>query len=248
MWAIREKGWILNARPGNDGGVGNTLEDLLEIPENNLPLANAAEWELKCHRANTSSLLTLCHLDPSPRAYSLVTRMLLPKYGWPHQLAGTDYPIEEQSFRQTIRAGVYSDRGFTVVVDRAQARVAVSFDASQVSERHHEWLETVRQRAGLGELDPLPYWGVADLLHKIGSKLHNCFLIVADVKRERGQEFYRYTRILMLQDLAEDRLIDALASGIIRIDFDARSGHNHGTKFRLPQVELPSIYDQVFEL
>ena len=26
---VREKGWIKNARPGNAGGVGNTLEDLL---------------------------------------------------------------------------------------------------------------------------------------------------------------------------------------------------------------------------
>lgn len=31
---IREKGWVPNARPGNAGGVGNTLEDLLGIQEN----------------------------------------------------------------------------------------------------------------------------------------------------------------------------------------------------------------------
>lgn len=30
---IREKGWVPNARPGNAGGVGNTLEDLLGIQE-----------------------------------------------------------------------------------------------------------------------------------------------------------------------------------------------------------------------
>lgn len=28
---IKEKGWIKNARHGNAGGVGNTLEDLLGI-------------------------------------------------------------------------------------------------------------------------------------------------------------------------------------------------------------------------
>jgi hypothetical protein len=33
---IRDKGWVCNARPGNAGGVGNTLEDLLGIKENNL--------------------------------------------------------------------------------------------------------------------------------------------------------------------------------------------------------------------
>ncbi len=35
---IKSKGWIKNARYGNCGGVGNTLEDLLGIKENNLPL------------------------------------------------------------------------------------------------------------------------------------------------------------------------------------------------------------------
>jgi len=40
---IRDMGWIPNARPGNSGGIGNTLEDLLGIEENNLPMPNAAE-------------------------------------------------------------------------------------------------------------------------------------------------------------------------------------------------------------
>ena len=63
---IRGMGWIENLRHGNDGGVGNTLEDLLEIEENNLPVPNASEWELKCQRSNTSSLTTLFHSEPSP--------------------------------------------------------------------------------------------------------------------------------------------------------------------------------------
>lgn len=42
---IREKGWIISGRHGNHGAVGNTLEDLLGIEENNLPIPNAAEWE-----------------------------------------------------------------------------------------------------------------------------------------------------------------------------------------------------------
>ena len=43
--AIYAKGWIENYRGNNDGAVGNILEDLLEIPENNLPIPNAAEWD-----------------------------------------------------------------------------------------------------------------------------------------------------------------------------------------------------------
>ena len=44
---ISAMGFVPNARKGNAGGIGNTLEDLLGIKENNLPIPNAAEWELK---------------------------------------------------------------------------------------------------------------------------------------------------------------------------------------------------------
>ena len=81
---IRSTGWIKNTRQGNVGGVGNTVEDILGIPENNLPIPNSAEWELKCHRLDSSSLITLFHSEPSPQALKFVPNILLPKYGWPH--------------------------------------------------------------------------------------------------------------------------------------------------------------------
>ena len=49
----------------NDGAVGNTLESLLGIRENNLPIPNTREWELKGQRSHTSSLITLKHIEPS---------------------------------------------------------------------------------------------------------------------------------------------------------------------------------------
>ncbi|MDE0267786.1 MAG: MvaI/BcnI family restriction endonuclease [Acidimicrobiaceae bacterium] len=114
---IRKRGWIKTHRRGNDGGVGNTLEDLLGIEENNLPLPNAGEWEIKGQRAGTTSLITLFHMEPSPRAMKFVPRVLLPKYGWPHQQAGDNHPKGEMSFRQTISVGSCSNRGFSVKIN-----------------------------------------------------------------------------------------------------------------------------------
>lgn len=85
---IREMGFVPNNRHGNHGGIGNTLEDLLGIEENNLPIPNAAEWELKCQRLGTTSLTTLFHIEPSPTAMKLVPSCLLPLYGWKHTEAG----------------------------------------------------------------------------------------------------------------------------------------------------------------
>jgi len=245
---IRDMGWILNARSGNVGGVGNTLEDLLGIEENNLPIPNAAEWELKCQRANTTSLMTLFHIEPSPRALKFVPQVFLPLYGWQHQEAGGEYGLDEMSFRQTINGHQRSDRGFVVVVDRPQRKVLISFDASAVDPRHGDWLNSVDERVGLGELNPQPYWGFDDLRNKAGTKLLNCFYVQAEARRESGQEFFRYSNIMILQGFSIDGLLSGIEQGYVYIDFDARTGHNHGTKFRLRRDKLPLLYSQRTEV
>jgi len=105
---IFEKGWYKSVKETrdirNDGAVGNTLETLLGIKENNLPIPNAREWELKGQRSHTQSLITLKHSEPSPRASCIVPQILLPKYGWRHEEAGKKYPKTEMSFRSTTSA------------------------------------------------------------------------------------------------------------------------------------------------
>jgi len=245
---IAAKGWIENARHGNAGGVGNTLEDLLGIEENNLPIPNAAEWELKAQRKNTTSLTTLFHIEPSPRAIKFVPQVLLLKYGWRHQEAGLKYSDDEMSFRQTIHGKSASDRGFMVKIDRKSQKVLISFDSKKVAEKHSLWLSKVEQVIGLGELEPQPYWGFDDLANKAGTKLLNCFYVQADMKKEDGKEFYNYSKVTMLQKFNFDGFLEELENGNILIDFDARTGHNHGTKFRMRQNCLPNLYEKITEI
>lgn len=245
---LRDRGWIESRRHGNNGGVGNTVEELLGITENNLPLPNAAEWELKAQRIGTAALTTLLHMEPSPTACKFVPKILLPNYGWSHKEAGKKYGVEEMSFRQTITANKYSDRGFTVRVDRNERKLSVTFDSGKVGVRHAKWLQSVRERAGLGDLAPYPYWGFDDLFHKVGTKLHNCFYLRAMMKRVDGKEFFHYTEILMLRRLSQEKFIEAIESGSVFVDFDARTGHNHGTKFRIQQSAIPSLYADIAQL
>jgi len=245
---LRNRGFIQNGRLGNHGGIGNTLEDFLGIEENNLPIPNAAEWELKSQRLGTTSLTTLFHLEPSPRAMRFVPSVLLPEYGWPHAGAGAKYPESEMSFRQTIHGLSPSDRGFKVVVDDLSERVLISFDSSCVSARHGTWLQRVLGRMGPNELNPQPYWGFADLAAKAGTKLPNCFFVQAAVERVDGVEFYHYQKIQKLTRFSFENFLRGLREGFVLVDFDARSGHNHGTKFRLRQNRLPDLYGEVEEI
>lgn len=250
---ISESGWKQSVRrPGNDGAVGNTLEQLLGIEENNLPIPNAREWELKGQRSETGSLVTLKHIEPSPTGAKIVPSVLLPLYGWKHKQAGRKYPATERSFRSTTNATEFTSRGFKIVVDRTQKKLRFIFDAIKADKATPEiaqWLTAVQKTVGLGPISPEPYWGFDDLKYAIGEKIKNCFYVIADSKIERKKELFQYKSLLVLSGFSFDNFLNCLENGTVLVDFDARTGHNHGTKFRIRQgkwVDLYSETKQVF--
>jgi len=252
MAEIFAQGWHASVKKTrdarNDGAVGNTLETLLEIEENNLPIPNASEWELKGSRLHTSSLVTLKHIEPSPTAAKIVPSLLLPYYGWKHKQAGIKYPITEISFRSTTSATSYTRRGFKIVIDKKNNKLCFIFDSSKADNSNRivkDWLDSVKRRIGLGSLKPEPYWGLDDLKYKIGSKIMNCFYVIADSKIEKGHEYFKYESLLILSGFSFDKCLKCIEDGVILVDFDARTGHNHGTKFRIKQGHWKELYSNV---
>lgn len=253
--SVSQKGWIKSVKriksTRNDGAVGNTLEKMLGIKENNLPIANANGWELKGQRLHTSSLVTLKHYEPFPRGDDIVAKMLLPLYGWHHQQAGKKYPGSEMSFRSTTSATHYTNRGFTIIVDRQQRKVRFVFDSTKADINDPEiadWLESVKRRVGLGPFNPEPYWGFDDLRDLMGEKARNCFYVIADSKIERGVEYFHYQNLLMLSGFSFDNFLSCIERDIIQVDFDARTHHNHGTKFRIKQGFWKELYAEAKQL
>jgi hypothetical protein len=94
----------------------------------------------------------------------------------------------------------------------------------------------------------VPYWGFDDVFHKAGKKLPNCFYVVADSKKENGHEFFLYDTIYKLSHFSLDKFVTAIENGMIYIEFDARTMHNHGSKFRMKNGRLPELYDSVEEI
>src|SRR3989344_3577255 len=71
---IKNMGYIKTHRTGQTG-IGKTLEDLLNIKENNVPGPNAKMIELKSARKNSRSMLTLFTKSPlPPKANSVLLR------------------------------------------------------------------------------------------------------------------------------------------------------------------------------
>ena len=49
----------------------------------------------------------------------------------------------------------------------------------------------------------------------------------------------------LLKYLSFEKFLTCIEEGAILIDFDARTGHNHGTKFRIKQGYWKNLYANV---
>lgn len=214
---ISQKGWVENYRNNSNGSVGNILEDLLGIAENNLQLADYGEWEIKAQKVNgqPNSLLTLFHSEPDPRDLKVVP-FLLENYGWEHKNG------KEKSFRQTINTMRFSEQGFKVQVSNSKVQVIRENDLEFIT----------------------PFWNFADLQKKCNLKLKNQCNVLALSKNNK----FKYCDVVLLEEFSFSRFISEIKLGNIWIDFDAKTTHNHGTKFRIKHNLVTRLYDKVTQI
>lgn len=55
----------------------------------------------------------------------------------------------------------------------------------------------------------------------------------------------KYDDIIMLSNFKIEKLIENIKLKNIYVDFDAKTGHNHGTKFRIKTSAIPLLYANV---
>jgi len=77
---IKKLGWIPSKRRG-DTGIGQTLEQLLGLKENNIALPDLSGAELKTHRSGSSSMITLFTFNR--KAWKMRPLEAIRKYGTP---------------------------------------------------------------------------------------------------------------------------------------------------------------------
>lgn len=61
---VQKLGWVLSRRRNNTG-IGKTFEDYVGVVENNIDAPDLYGFEIKTHREESSSYITLCTKAPS---------------------------------------------------------------------------------------------------------------------------------------------------------------------------------------
>lgn len=106
------------------------------------------------------------------------------------------------------------------------------------------WTDFIRSGVGTGDINPNPYWTFNDIVQKLNTKLNNLMYVKAETKYIHGDECFRYNEIEAYVDPTLERFLGLAEEGVIYVDFDARTGHNHGTKFRIRPAAKTDLYQQ----
>jgi len=205
--AINEMGYIKTHRTGNTG-IGKTLEDLLEITENNVPGPNAAMIELKSARKNVSSMLTLFTKSPLPPGANSV---LLERSGYEGRYG-------RKRLETTVNAINYNqlkgEPGFKIDIQEDRLNI---IDI---------------------KCEILGYWDKETLKNSFERKLPKLLYVKAEARGKGLEEEFWFNEAWLLSGFDFDNFLNLLREGTILVDIrigqypDGRT-HDHGTGFRV---------------
>lgn len=231
---IKEMGFVPCTRPNNkDGGIGNTLEDLLFIQENNLQAADYLDYEVKSKREATSSAITLFSMATEKRN----NRRLFNQYS----------RIDENDGVQRLYWTIYMDKASNLY---GRYECQLEFDNPD----NPKLLYVRVKDTQTGFEDTQAYWDLNKLRTRISRKMKNLVLCYAETKDERGHKHFNFNNFECYFDFSFEKLLEYIKLGYIQVDFrigadlegkKAGKYHDHGTGFRIHGRDLLNLYSHV---
>lgn len=211
---IEEQGFIKTHRAGNTG-VGKTLEDLLGIQENNIPLPDFGVMELKSQRINTPSMLTLFTKSPE----GITNAEIRERFGYPDP----KFP-KVKILHQTISKGIKNAKGFDLVLDKRTDKLLVKKDNRLVG---YYWLDFLRNKA----------------IEKIGNGL--ILVLADTKKKGGKEYFHYKKGFILKGIDPTKFLIHSkydIRLGVYHSGALVGKPHDHGSAFRLTAKFIPELF------
>jgi len=221
--AIKALGFVPTHRAG-DTGIGKTLEDLLGIKENNIPLPDIGEIaELKSYRSSALSMLTLFTLEPQPMGGDR-DRTLLDTFGYSKRDNG-----RTKELHTTLSCKKYNAQGLKLKVEKDKVRVVGKDKRLNI------------------------YWDINDLRKKFEAKIPALVYALADSKEINGIENFHFNQAYFLEGFDFEHFTNMVKKDAIVVDFRMHyrpngSVRNHGTGFRVKIKQLYNCFDTKVEL
>ena len=220
---LKEEGFIPSLRSGPTG-IGHTLETLLGLDENNLPIPDiGGRVEVKATRNNSNNLITLFTFNRAVWQYP--SKEIIARWGYVDDNG-------RQSLYTTVSALEGNALGF---------QLSVSDDTDNVHITH------VPSGTALG------MWDMYHIVGKFVTKFERMLFVHADSRRIGNNEEFHFNEADILSEPSARTFRDSFAAGKVTIDIRMHlkpngTARNHGTGFRIREHDLPSLFGRIDHL
>ena len=231
---IMARGWIRSHRCNNTG-IGKTFEDLAGVDENNSQGPDFEEFEIKSHRGEAKSPITLFTLAPTfPRRANAILR----------DHYGERYP--ESPDLKRLHTSMFADH---------KNSYAGKYAFQLINDRENEVLKIAVYDLKTGELlDDSTGYSYEKLKAKLYRKLTSLFYVSAERRFDNGYEEFMFTAAAIYTNPSFEKFLSILDDG--RVQYDIRIGsyqsgdkygmpHDHGSGFRVREDYFLDLYDSV---
>ena len=217
---IKKRGFIESLRSGSTG-IGYTLEKLLDLNENNLPIPDlGGRVEIKTIRKDSQSLITLFTFNRG--AWQISQSEIIKTYGYKDEkerLALKNTLFYKKEIPQNIMIEFDEVNNLIQLVDKQTKKV-------------------------------LAIWDIYNIVGKFMSKLGRLLVIFADRKYQNDKEFFYYNEGYILSNPSSRKFIKAFKDSLIGIDLrmhlkENGSVRNRGTGFRIKEKDLIELYENI---
>lgn len=228
---VKALGFVKSNRKNNTG-IGKTFEDYIGVVENNLDEPDLLGYEIKSHREEVSSYVTL--FTKSPNFPSKANAYLNSKFGTPYDENPTLKKLHISMF-----ASKFSNYGgkyfFKLINDRVGKVIKIGvYDI--------ETKELINDCVGY----------TYDCLGKIlERKLKNLFYVSAKREIRNGIEYFHFNKAEIYANPSLDKFLDLIDKGLIMYDIrigSYKSGknfgkpHDHGSGFRIIESNMKLLF------
>ncbi len=220
MSAIRNEGFVQTRRKGSTG-VGFTLESLLDITENNLPIPDiGGRVEIKATRSNSKSMITLFTFNKS--VWKFNQKEIISRWGY------WDSKKERQALYTTVSVHEPNRQGL---------QLSLSSDSTSIFLNH------------VPSKSLLATWDLFHIVGKFLTKLDHVLFVHADTRKIEGIEEFHYIKAELLSEPSSLTFRNGFNSGAVMIDLRMHLNpngtvRNRGTGFRVRELSLPTLFNK----
>lgn len=231
---VKELGFVKSRRRRNNTGIGKTFEDYVGVVENNIDEPDLFGYEIKSHREEAASYITLFTKSPNfpPRANAY----LKDRFGMPYDDNPNLKKLHTSMF--ATRYNTFNvNLSFRLINDKARELIKIGvYDATS--------------RNLLDDTAGYTYDCLGKVLKK---KLKDLFYVTAERKFIDGDEYFFFNNAEIYSNPSIGKFLELLDSGLIMFDIrigSYKSGkntgkpHDHGSGFRILEPNLRLLFDE----